>query len=166
MTINTASHYPGLCDTLPIRNQLLYLSVIVHVSHMPSDNLGYKWTNFDFLAGVLCKKVNYIPPLCSTTMRCWCCLQVARWHFTSSALSQLFLSDSTSQASVNAPQLLWCLIWSKSDCDLLISGASNFNAQMMNQALTVQSVVLRMEIIWNAHWYAWVVEKYTNFDFS
>lgn len=50
--------------------------------------------------------------------------------------------------------------------NLLILGACNFNVQMMNQALTVQSVVLRMEIIWNARWYAWAVEKYTNLDLS
>ncbi len=32
--------------------------------------------------------------------------------------------------------------------------AFNFNAQMMNQALIVHSVVLLMEIIWNARLYA------------
>lgn len=52
----------------------------------------------------------------------------------------------------------------KADYDLLILDACNFNAQMMNQALTVQSVALLIEIIQNAGMLELV--KSTNLDFS
>lgn len=35
----------------------------------------------------------------------------------------------------------------KHDCDLPVSGACKFNAQMMNQALTIQLVVSHLKII-------------------
>lgn len=61
-----------------------------------------------------------------------------------------FFFFAHTEFTLNAPQPWWCFAWSQSNSDLLISEACNFNARVMNQALTVQSVVLLMEIIRNA----------------
>lgn len=59
-------------------------------------------------------------------------------------------------ASILVTRLLfWCSAESRFYCDLLILDACSFNNQMMNQALTVQSVILLMEIIWNSATHEW-----------
>lgn len=63
----------------------------------------------------------------------------------------------TFQASILVPRqhIFWCSAESRFDCDLLILDACSFNTQMMNQVLTVQSVILLMEIIWSSATHDW-----------
>lgn len=49
----------------------------------------------------------------------------------------------------------WRSAESRFDCGLLIVDACSFNDQMICRALTLQSVILLMEIIWNSATHEW-----------
>lgn len=137
--------YPCLTVSLHISIILDYMTVFwSHGSFVSSgcDCSGYKWPCFS------AKHINTI----YATLHC-------KWR----APDVDFFQMIRLQAFILVTRCHGWLFWWSAENRFDILNACSFNNQMMNPALTVQPVILLMEIIWNS---ATRLVKYTHVEFS